>query len=99
MIQVSSSAEAQLKTVLQPGSWFRISVVAGGCSGFEKRFDITQTLEQDDIFVGSVVIDPTSVELLGPAVLSYTVTLAEQKFVLDVPGATSSCGCGKSFNI
>jgi iron-sulfur cluster assembly accessory protein len=98
MILVTTQAQTQLAKILPPGSKFRILVKSGGCSGFERRFEICNTVDPADQLFDQVVIDSESLALLGTASLDYQVSLGEQKFVLNIPDATVSCGCGKSFN-
>jgi iron-sulfur cluster assembly accessory protein len=98
MILVTDQAQTQLSKILPLGGRFRILIESGGCSGFEKKFEICNDIRPDDFNFGHVLIDPQSLELLGNATLDYKISLGEQKFVLDIPQASISCGCGKSFN-
>lgn len=78
----------------------RIQIQAGGCSGFEKVFSMTdQVHEQDLIFDNLVVVDDVSHELIKHAQLSYVQDLGGAAFDLKIPEATVNCGCGKSFTI
>lgn len=60
--------------------------------------------DEDTIFEGhqgeKVVIDESSLELLNGSTVDYTMELIGSQFkVTGIPGATSSCGCGTSFDI
>lgn len=60
--------------------------------------------EEDTVFQGEkgekVVIDEPSLELLNGSTVDYTMELIGSQFkVTGIPGATSSCGCGTSFDI
>lgn len=81
----------------------RVSVLAGGCSGFQYRFELEGDLQPDDVVIerGSarVLIDPASLDLLGGAELDYTDELMGSHFIVRNPNATSACGCGTSFSI
>lgn len=81
----------------------RIAVLGGGCSGFQYRFELDSTIEPDDIVIteggARVLIDPTSLGLLGGAELDFTDELMGSHFTVRNPNATSSCGCGSSFSI
>lgn len=47
-----------------------------------------------------VVLDEASLELLKGSSIDYTMELIGSQFkVTGIPGATSSCGCGTSFDI
>jgi iron-sulfur cluster assembly accessory protein len=100
MITISPAALTQLQTLLPSGSFFRIEVTAGGCSGFSHRFEICNTRTPEDTEIsGRVLVDSTTVDLLGATVLDYETNIAESKFVLKIAEATNTCGCGKSFSI
>lgn len=86
--------------VTSQSPWMRIEIRAGGCSGFEKIYTLTdQKDDQDLIFENIVVVDPTSYELIAESELSYEKDLSGNRFVLTIPESTSNCGCGKSFGI
>jgi iron-sulfur cluster insertion protein len=81
----------------------RVTVSAGGCSGFSYGFglDDKQT-DEDQIFEGhgvKVIIDDMSLEILGDTEVDFTDDLIGSAFKLNIPNATSSCGCGVSFAV
>jgi iron-sulfur cluster assembly accessory protein len=60
--------------------------------------------EEDTIFQGEkgekIVVDESSLELLNGSTVDYTMELIGSQFkITGIPGATSSCGCGTSFDI
>jgi iron-sulfur cluster assembly accessory protein len=81
----------------------RVAVLAGGCSGFQYRFDLDRQAAADDVVLeqagARVFIDPTSLDLLAGAELDYTDALMGSHFAVRNPNATSSCGCGTSFSV
>jgi iron-sulfur cluster insertion protein len=81
----------------------RVSVLAGGCSGFQYRFELDETVQPDDLVIerdgARVLVDPASLDLLGGGELDYTDQLMGAHFVVRNPNATSACGCGTSFAI
>ncbi len=81
----------------------RVAVLAGGCSGFQYKFELDQAPAPDDVVVeqgaARVLIDPASLDLLAGAELDYTDELMGSHFAVRNPNATSSCGCGTSFSI
>jgi iron-sulfur cluster insertion protein len=103
-VTISSRAAAQVNKVLSreaPGSFLRIAVNGGGCSGFQYAFDIVNTRENDDLVIerdgAAVLIDPVSVGFLEGSKIDYVDDLIGQSFKIDNPNATASCGCGTSF--
>ncbi len=108
---VSDRASARIAEIVaaQPGAsgpdWqaLRVAVLAGGCSGFQYSFKLDGAVQSDDIEIRAgaarVLIDPTSLDLLGGAQLDYSEALMGAHFTVRNPMATSSCGCGTSFSI
>jgi iron-sulfur cluster assembly accessory protein len=81
----------------------RVSVLAGGCNGFQYRFELDREQAADDLLVeqsgAKVFIDPASMDLLAGAELDYTDELMGSHFAVRNPNAASSCGCGTSFSV
>ena len=97
---VDASAQDQISRILEPHQLFRVSIEAGGCQGFEKKFEITNHLGADDVMVNhQVVSDAVSLDLIGNATLSYVRDLQGSRFELKIPQAASECGCGMSFDL
>ena len=80
----------------------RVAVKSGGCSGFQYDMYFDGDIAADDIVITlgavRVVVDPASAPLLEGASLDFKDGLNEQGFAISNPGATRSCGCGKSFS-
>jgi iron-sulfur cluster insertion protein len=81
----------------------RVSVLAGGCSGFQYRFELDKDQQPDDLVIEKkavrVFVDPASLDLLAGSELDFTDALMGSHFAVRNPNATSSCGCGTSFSI
>lgn len=81
----------------------RVAVDGGGCSGFQYRFELVETAQDDDLRVEcdgqAVLVDPVSVPFLKNAEIAFVDELAGAQFVVRNPNAASSCGCGVSFSI
>jgi iron-sulfur cluster assembly 2 len=57
-------------------------------------------IEADDGTGARLVLDEPSLELLKGSKVDYTMELIGSQFkIVDNPAATSSCGCGTSFDI
>ena len=81
----------------------RVAIQGGGCSGFQYGlgFD-TQAAEGDHELTlqgVNVVVDPFSVPYLQGATIDFLTGLQESGFKIDNPNASSSCGCGHSFQV
>lgn len=80
-------------------SGLRVEIKAGGCSGFEKQFTWAYDLDPDDItYADLVMCDPTTDQICTNAVLKYVKDISGSRFHLEIPEATTNCGCGVSFN-
>jgi iron-sulfur cluster assembly accessory protein len=99
---VTDDAARQIAAIAG-GSALRVAVLAGGCSGFQYKFELDETRRDDDLVIerdgARVLVDPASLDLLGGAELHYANELMGSYFLVRNPNATSSCGCGTSFSI
>ena len=81
----------------------RVEVLAGGCSGFQYKFDLTAAQNTEDLVISAhgatVFVDPASLDLLSGSELDYKDALMGAHFAVQNPNATSSCGCGTSFSV
>ena len=81
----------------------RVAVLAGGCSGFQYRFELDESALEDDLVIeragARVLVDSASLDLLGGSELDYTDELMGAHFAVRNPNATSACGCGTSFAV
>lgn len=100
-ITISDAAAKRIEQLLtkEPeGNVFRVSVLGGGCSGFQYKFDFSPA-QADDLVFGNVHIDPVSIELLADSHLDFISELGAQYFAMKNPNASSTCGCGTSFAV
>jgi iron-sulfur cluster assembly accessory protein len=81
----------------------RVAVLAGGCSGFQYRFELDIAQQADDLVIeragARVVVDPVSLDLLAGGELDFTDELMGSHFAVRNPNAKSACGCGTSFSV
>jgi iron-sulfur cluster assembly accessory protein len=82
---------------------FRVTVLGGGCSGFQYDFALDDSRNDDDLAVEkngvTVVVDQTSLAYMEGAEIDYVDDLIGASFKIRNPQATASCGCGTSFTI
>ncbi len=89
------------KEGLGPDQGLRISVVGGGCSGFQyslsfdgyKEGDIVREIDGTKVFV-----DEISLPYIAGVTLDYVESLHAGGFRFDTPRASRTCGCGSSFS-
>jgi iron-sulfur cluster assembly accessory protein len=104
---LTSSAIAKVKEIMASQapvpSGLRLSVVGGGCSGFQYSMAFENGAGMMDKvfdFDGlKVYVDATSLMYLGGAHVDYVETLEGAGFKFENPNVKSTCGCGSSFNV
>lgn len=105
-IQLTRSAAARVAAIAAKQgkpAILRLSVDGGGCSGFQYRFGLSETIEGDDALVETdgvkLVVDSISLDLVRGAAVDYVENLGGAAFKVENPQAASGCGCGSSFSI
>ena len=101
-IKFTDKAIKQINNLLvekAKGSFFRIAIKGGGCSGFQYDFSFDTKAEQDDLVFNNVLIDKKSAELLNGSEVDYVAELIGESFKITNPQSKSSCGCGVSFSL
>ncbi|EDW43511.1 iron-sulfur cluster assembly 2 homolog, mitochondrial [Drosophila sechellia] len=103
-VQVSESCLKRLREICVDGSFLRVTVEGGGCSGFQYKFDLDKQLNEDDRQFGEaeakVVIDTVSLEYCSGATVDYHSELIRAGFrMVANPLAEQGCSCGSSFSI
>jgi iron-sulfur cluster assembly accessory protein len=85
------------------GSWLRISVNGGGCSGFQYSFDIAPQTEPDDLILARdearIAVDAVALDFLKGSRIDFVDDLMGSSFRVDNPNAVAACGCGSSFAV
>ena len=106
MITITDSASSKVKELIaqegDEGLMLRVAVRPGGCSGFSYEMFFDSERETDDLTVEysgvTVVVDPSSAQLLDGASLDYKDGLQGAGFAINNPNAQRTCGCGQSFS-
>ncbi|MCB0336779.1 MAG: iron-sulfur cluster assembly accessory protein [Bdellovibrionales bacterium] len=86
----------------EPGDGLRVSVVGGGCSGYQYNLDFEKEGRIGDLnldFGGvTIFVDPISAGYLKGTTLDYVSGLQGTGFKFNNPNAKRTCGCGSSFS-
>ena len=104
-IEITEDAQNYIDGLIKKDKfdYFRITVLGGGCAGFQYKFDFDNKKNNDDILIKtnkiSVLIDKTSLELINGSKIDYVYELIGSSFKVTNPKASSSCGCGTSFSL
>tara|TARA_Y100001970_G_C14167165_1_gene821999 strand:+ start:704 stop:1021 length:318 start_codon:yes stop_codon:yes gene_type:complete len=89
----------QLISKKPKGTFFRIAVKGGGCSGFKYDFSFDKKVDNDDLTHNNVVIDKSSLDMIKGSEIDFSEELIGTSFKISNPKTKSSCGCGISFSI
>jgi iron-sulfur cluster assembly accessory protein len=81
----------------------RLSVLGGGCSGFQYKFDVEKTKADDDAIIArdgvTMLVDSISLQYLAGSEVDFVEDLIGASFKVNNPQAKASCGCGTSFSL
>ena len=105
MLQITDKAVSKVKEILEQQDpkpqGLRISVVGGGCSGFQYSMafeNSQQMLDKTYQFDGlKIFVDQASLLYLEGAEVDYVETVEGSGFKFNNPNVQSTCGCGSSF--
>ncbi|MEP7169907.1 MAG: iron-sulfur cluster assembly accessory protein [Bacteroidota bacterium] len=85
------------------GSFIRVGVEGGGCSGLTYKLEFDNQLKADDkVFEDKgmkIVCDRKSFLYLVGTELEFSDGLNGKGFVFMNPNASRTCGCGESFSV
>lgn len=105
-ILITPNAVAAIKNAIaqegQPGDGLRVSVVGGGCSGYQYNLDFEREARMGDITLSydgiNVYVDSVSAGYLRGTTIDFVSGLQGTGFKFDNPNAKRTCGCGHSFS-
>ena len=80
------------------GTFFRIAVKGGGCSGFKYDFTFDNEIDENDLKHKNIVVDKSSLKMLEGSIVDYSQELIGESFEISNPKTKSACGCGISFS-
>ncbi|RFU63774.1 HesB/IscA family protein [Peribacillus glennii] len=105
VVNLTEAAAFQIKEMMkhnnEEGSYLRVAVKGGGCSGlsygmgFEHEAgERDEKLEQFGI---QILVDKQDIPILNGLKIDYKQSMMGGGFTIDNPNAIASCGCGSSF--
>ena len=103
MTENAARRVAEIAVKLGKPPVLRLSVEGGGCSGFQYKFGMADTIDADDIRAegvgASLVVDPISLDLVRGSAIDFVESLGGKSFQVTNPQAQAGCGCGSSFSV
>jgi len=86
----------------EPGDGLRVSVVGGGCSGYQYNLDFDKEARMGDTTISAdginIYVDAISAGYLKGTVIDFVSGLQGTGFKFNNPNAKRTCGCGSSFS-
>jgi iron-sulfur cluster insertion protein len=107
MINLTESALSKVKDIMkqrgEAQTNLRISVMGGGCSGFQYNMVFDNNVREDDKVIEydgfKVLVDQKSMLYLMGTQVDYVDGLHGSGFKFNNPSARGTCGCGESFHV
>jgi iron-sulfur cluster assembly protein len=108
LVNLTESAAAKIKELMasEPAGEaevLRVAIQGGGCSGFQYGLGFDTGAQEGDLEFSlqgvAIVVDPFSAPYLKGAEIDYVDSIQASGFAINNPNATSSCGCGHSFQV
>ena len=106
LMTVTESAAAKIKQLMaeeEDVNVLRVAIQGGGCSGFQYGLGFDRGAAEGDFAFEmhgvQVVVDPFSAPYLKGAEVDYVDSIQAAGFAINNPNASSSCGCGHSFQV
>jgi len=103
LTQPAADAVRELMTTKNlEGYNLRLYISGGGCSGYQYGLALDNNIHNEDTITETdgikLLIDEVSIQYLQGATVDYIEGITSSGFKIINPNATSTCGCGQSFN-
>jgi iron-sulfur cluster assembly protein len=104
-VTVTESAASAIQDMLSKRNLtdhaLRVYISGGGCAGYQYGMSLEDQVRPSDFsfeqFGVKVLVDDVSLNYMNGAVIDYVEDVMGSGFKIENPQATSSCGCGHSF--
>ena len=101
MVTITEKAKEYMQSVSN-GGYVTLGVKGGGCSGFQYVWDFSNNFPDvnwSDPIDEVLVLDPLAEMYVIGSTIDYVTELGGSFLKIVNPTASSSCGCGESFNV
>ncbi|MBI2584095.1 MAG: iron-sulfur cluster assembly accessory protein [Candidatus Aenigmarchaeota archaeon] len=107
VVNITETAALHIKKIMQSegkeNAFLKLSVVPGGCSGFNYEMDFVEKPSSQDMQDESqgvkLLMEKTHEKFLQGITIDFRETLNGAGFVMQNPNAKSGCSCGQSFSV
>nr|WP_042476077.1 iron-sulfur cluster assembly accessory protein [Bacillus ndiopicus] len=105
VIELTEAAAFQVKEMMthneEEGSYLRVAVKGGGCSGLSYGMAFDTERHEDDFideqYGLQIIVSKEDAGILQGTKIDFKQSLMGGGFTIDNPNALASCGCGTSF--
>lgn len=105
VVDITEAAAFHIKEMMrnngEEGSYLRVAVKGGGCSGLSYAMGFDQEKqENDEQFEENglqIIVSKEDAPILQGTKIDFKQSLMGGGFTIDNPNAIASCGCGSSF--
>ena len=101
MIQITDSAKEYLTSMTESERkrFAYLSVLGGGCSGFQYKWDMIDDKDDGILIDDILVVDKIAEMFVLGCTVDYVKEFGGSYLKIVNPNAKASCGCGESFAI
>ena len=100
-LNITSNAKDYLSNMLNSynSKYIHLSVLSGGCSGFQYKWDFTESTEEGTLVENILVVDNMAEMFILGCTIDYVNELGGSYLKVINPNASAQCGCGESFAV
>ena len=107
LLELSESAAKVLKKVIRrdvgKAKAVRLTLIPSGCAELQFKFDLAHEPDEGETTIEAsgvpIFVNQSVTGLINGTHIDYVEKLEGGNFIFKNPNATSTCGCGQSFNL
>ena len=101
MIQITDTAKEYLTSMTESERkrFAYLSVLGGGCSGFQYKWDMVDELKDGTLIEDILILDKMAEMFVIGCTVDYVKEFGGSYLKVINPNAKAQCGCGESFAI
>ena len=101
MLQITDSAKEYLTSMTESERkrFAHLSVLGGGCSGFQYKWDMVDELKDGTLIEDILILDKMAEMFVIGCTVDYVREFGGSYLKVINPNAKAQCGCGESFAI